>query len=171
MNRSENGSINLNNILQDALNPSTVYLRRGGTEYRKHDKVMQIKNNYDKNAFNGDIGIIKAIDLENKSLSVDYDGHAVEYEISELDELALSYAVTIHKSQGSEYPIVIVPLTMEFHIMLQRNLLYTAITRAKKAVIIVGSKQALECAVKNADVTKRNTGLVQRLRLFGNGRL
>ena len=163
MSRSENGAANLNTVLQAALNPNTASLKRGGTEYRLGDKVMQIKNDYDKNVFNGDIGIIKSIDMDSRVVCVDFDGRDVEYDISELDELVLSYAITIHKSQGSEYPVVIMPFTMQFFVMLQRNLLYTGITRAKKVIILVGSKKAVGCAVRNADVIKRNTGLAKRL--------
>jgi exodeoxyribonuclease V alpha subunit len=163
MSRSENGAINMNMVLQAALNPNTASLKRGGTEYRPGDKVMQIKNDYDKNVFNGDIGIIKSINMDSKSIYVDFDNNEVEYDVSELDELVLSYAITIHKSQGSEYAIVIIPLTMQFYMMLQRNLLYTGITRAKKVVVLVGSKKAIACAVRNSDVIKRNTGLGMRL--------
>ena len=163
MNRSENGAANLNIILQAALNPGTASLKHGGTEYRLGDKVMQIKNNYEKNVFNGDIGIIKSVDLDARTLSVIFDNQPVEYDISELDELVLSYAITIHKSQGSEYPIVIMPFTMQFYVMLQRNLLYTGITRAKKAIVLIGSKKALGFAVRNSDVAKKNTGLAKRI--------
>ena len=165
MNRSENGASNLNAILQAALNPNHdgSSLRRGGTEYRLGDKVMQIRNNYEKNVFNGDIGIIKSVDMDERALSVDFDNQIVEYDVSELDELVLSYAITIHKSQGSEYPIVIMPFTMQFYVMLQRNLLYTGITRAKKAIVLVGTKKAVSYAVRNSDVAKRNTGLAKRL--------
>ena len=162
MTRSENGSTNLNAVLQAALNPNTVALKRGGTEYRVGDKVMQIKNNYDKNVFNGDIGIIKTVDLNARAVTVSFD-NPVEYDISELDELALSYATTIHKSQGSEYPIVIMPFTMQFYVMLQRNLFYTGITRAKKAIVLIGTKKAVGFAVRNTDVAKRNTGLAKHL--------
>ena len=163
MTRSENGSSNLNEVLQAALNPSTSSLKRGGTEYRLGDKVMQIKNDYDKNVFNGDIGVIKSINMEERSVCVDFDNQNVEYDLSELDELVLSYAITIHKSQGSEYPIVVMPFTMQFFVMLQRNLLYTGITRAKKVIVLIGSKKAIGCAVKNSDVVARNTGLSKRL--------
>ena len=161
--RSENGASNLNAVLQSALNPAIASLKRGGTEYRIGDKVMQIKNNYEKNVFNGDIGIIQSADLDSRALAVSFDNQLVEYDISELDELVLSYAITIHKSQGSEYPIVIMPFTMQFFVMLQRNLLYTGITRAKKAIILIGTKKAVSFAVRNSDVTKRNTGLAKRL--------
>ena len=163
MTRSENGSSNLNMVLQEALNPNASLLKRGGTEYRLGDKVMQIKNDYDKNVFNGDIGVIKSINMEDRSICVDFDSQYVEYDLSELDELVLSYAITIHKSQGSEYPIVVIPFTMQFFVMLQRNLLYTGITRAKKVIVLIGSKKAIGCAVKNSDVVTRNTGLSKRL--------
>ena len=170
MNRSENGASNLNAVLQSALNPaiasfdsSVSSMKRGGTEYRVGDKVMQIKNNYEKNVFNGDIGIIQSADLDSRTLVVNFDNQLVEYEISELDELVLSYAITIHKSQGSEYPIVIMPFTMQFFVMLQRNLLYTGITRAKKAIVLIGTKKAISFAIRNSDVAKRNTGLAKRL--------
>ena len=163
MNRSENGSSNLNAVLQAALNPSAECVKRGGTEFRLGDKVMQIKNNYDKNIFNGDMGVISSIDAEDGGICVCFDGCEVSYEASELDELVLSYAVSIHKSQGSEYPVVIMPFTMQFFKMLQRNLLYTGITRAKKVLIMIGSKKAIGCAVKNANTSKRNTGLAGRL--------
>lgn len=166
MNRSENGASNLNCVLQSALNPNVVALKRGGTEFRVGDKIMQIKNNYSKNVFNGDKGLIRSINMDSRTVFVDFDGNLVEYDVSELDELVLSYAVTIHKSQGSEYPIVIMPFTMQFYTMLQRNLLYTGITRAKKAIILIGTKKAIDCAVRNSDVMERNTGLAKRLRCF-----
>jgi exodeoxyribonuclease V alpha subunit len=163
MARSVNGTTNLNAILQTALNPNRTLIIRRGLEYKQGDKVMQVKNNYDKNVFNGDIGIIQAIDPGSRIAVVEFDDREVEYDTSELDELVLSYAITIHKSQGSEYPIVVMPLTMQFMTMLQRNLLYTGITRAKKAIILVGSKKAISCAVENANIQKRNTGLSERL--------
>ncbi|OPX86147.1 MAG: ATP-dependent RecD-like DNA helicase [Pelotomaculum sp. PtaB.Bin104] len=164
MQRGETGAMNMNIQLQASLNKHSLSLRRGGTEYRLHDKVMQVRNNYDKNVFNGDIGIVSDVSIEDDSLTIDFDGVQVLYDISDLDEVVLSYATTIHKAQGSEYPIVIIPLTMQHFIMLQKNLLYTGVTRAKKIVIIIGSKKAIECAVKNNKVTERNTGLKDRLR-------
>ena len=164
MQRGENGAQNLNVLLQNAINTSPAMLRRGGVEYRLGSKVMQIKNNYDKECWNGDIGIITAVDEEDRSLSVSFDGDApVQYDITELDELVLAYATTIHKAQGSEYEIVILPLTMQHYMMLQRNLIYTGITRAKKAVVLVGTTKAIGMAVRNDSVTKRNTGLSARL--------
>ena len=139
-------------------------LKRGGYIFRTRDKVMQIRNNYEKEVFNGDIGVIASVDSEDHNLTVNFDGRYIEYDISELDELTLAYATTIHKSQGSEYPVVIMPVLMSHFIMLQRNLIYTGITRAKKALIIVGAKKALSFAIRNVTVDKRNTMLKERLR-------
>jgi exodeoxyribonuclease V alpha subunit len=163
MQRGVVGAATLNQKLQEAINPGTVGLRRAGVQYRVNDKVMQIRNNYDKEVFNGDMGIITSVDLDDKSLKVNFDGREVEYDISELDELVLSYATTIHKAQGSEYPIVVMPVLMNHFVMLQRNLIYTGITRAKKILVIVGTKKALAYAVKNVTVEKRNTMLKERL--------
>jgi exodeoxyribonuclease V alpha subunit len=164
MKRSETGSDNLNRVLQDALNKNTLLLRRGATEYRLKDKVMQIKNNYEKQIYNGDIGYICEIDQTDKTLSVNFDGNIVEYDILELDELVLSYAITIHKSQGGEFPAVVMPFSFSHFVMLGRNLLYTAVTRAKKAVVILGDAKAVSYAAKNNDSHKRNTTLSERLR-------
>ena len=164
MQRGVVGAMNLNKELQDALNPQTAMLRHGGTEYRLHDKVMQIRNNYDKEVFNGDIGIISAIKSEDRELTVLFDGATVNYDISELDELMLAYATTIHKAQGSEYPVVVIPILMTHYVMLQRNLIYTGITRAKKLLVMIGSRKALAIAIRNNSVTYRNTQLTRRLR-------
>ena len=163
MQRGVVGATNLNQALQAAVNPQGQGLKRGGYLFRTGDKVMQIRNNYDKEVFNGDIGIITYIDLEERTLQVCFDERTVEYDISELDELVLAYATTIHKSQGSEYPIVVIPVLMSHYIMLQRNLIYTGITRAKKILLLVGTKKALAYAVRNVTVTKRNTLLKERL--------
>jgi exodeoxyribonuclease V alpha subunit len=163
MKRGEAGSENLNRLLQAALNPSGVCLRRGATEYRKGDKIMQVKNNYEKQAFNGDIGVIDKVDLEEKSLTVLFDGRAVTYDVLELDELMLSYAVTVHKSQGGEFPIVVMPVTFKHYNLLQRNLLYTGVTRAKKVLVMLGEKRAVGYAVNNAISGNRNTDLAERL--------
>ena len=157
------GATNLNLALQEALNPQGDGLRRSGFIFRRNDKVMQIRNNYDKEVFNGDIGIIESVDLQNRTLKVNFDQHVVEYESSELDELVHAYATTIHKAQGSEYPIVVMPVLMNHYVMLQRNLIYTGITRAKKILVIVGTRKALACAVRNVTVTRRNTLLKERL--------
>jgi exodeoxyribonuclease V alpha subunit len=164
MRRGEAGADNLNRALQAALNPATLCLRRGASEYRLGDKVMQIRNNYDKLVFNGDIGIINHVDLEEKTLTVLFDERPIKYDILELDELVLSYAVTVHKSQGGEFPIVIMPVTFKHYALLQRNLLYTGVTRAKKVMVMLGEKSAVAYAVNNAESGKRNTALSERLR-------
>lgn len=161
--RGTAGAANLNIVLQEALNPSGAGIRRSGYIFRQNDKVMQIKNNYDKEVFNGDIGIIERVNLEERTLIINFDGRNVEYEDMELDEIVLAYATTIHKAQGSEYPIVVMPLLMEHYVMLQRNLVYTGITRAKKILVIVGTKKALAYSVRNLKVTERNTMLKERL--------
>lgn len=168
MQRGIIGAANLNQELQKALNPAESAgpgLRRGGYIFRPGDKVMQIRNNYDKEVFNGDIGVIRSVDTQEKNLTVRFDDRFVTYDISELDELVLAYAVTIHKSQGSEYPIVVIPVLMNHYIMLQRNLIYTAITRAKKVLVTAGTKKALSYAVRNVTVLKRNTMLSDRLQM------
>ena len=158
------GAANLNQILQEAMNPTRIFLHRGGTQYRLHDKVMQIRNDYDKEVFNGDIGTVTRVDMEERELTVDFDGRNVVYDVAELDELVLAYAVTIHKAQGSEYPIVVMPFTMSHFVMLQRNLLYTGVTRAKKILVLIGEKKAVYYAIKNEKTTERNTKLAERLR-------
>ena len=163
MQRGVVGAANLNAILQEALNNSTQSLSRSGYVFKKGDRVMQIRNNYDKDVFNGDIGVVNSIDQEDRSLTVDFDSHIVAYEVSELDELTLAYATTIHKSQGSEYPIVVIPIMMNHYVMLQRNLVYTAITRSKKVCVLIGQVKALAYAVHHQTVTDRNTLLKERI--------
>ena len=163
MQRGTVGAGNLNIELQNALNPAGPSLTRGGYTFRQGDKVMQIRNNYDKNVFNGDIGYITAVDTNERTLTVTYDSRLVEYDITELDEIVLAYAVTIHKSQGSEFPVVVMPVTMKHFVMLQRNLIYTGITRAKKICVLVGTTKALAYAIKQNTVSKRNTKLKERL--------
>ncbi len=165
MQRGVVGAANLNQELQRAINPgqSGQGLKRGGFLFRVHDKVMQIRNNYDKDVFNGDIGVIERVDMEERNLTVRFDDRLAEYDVTELDELVLAYASTIHKSQGSEYPIVVIPVLMNHYIMLQRNLIYTGITRAKKILVLVGTRKALSYAVHNVTVTSRNTMLKERL--------
>ena len=178
MQRGVVGATNLNLALQEALNAPeheifmrgrgavTVQkdcLRRSGFAFRADDKVMQIKNNYDKEVFNGDIGMIESVNAEDRSLKVNFDGRSIDYDVTDLDELVHAYATTIHKAQGSEYPIVVMPILMNHYVMLQRNLIYTGITRAKKILVMVGSKKALSYAVRNVTVTKRNTLLKERL--------
>lgn len=163
MQRGTVGATSLNQLLQEALNPQGEGLRRSGFVYRANDKVMQIRNNYDKEVFNGDIGIIETVNPGERVLKVNFDGRIVEYDVTELDELAHAYATTIHKAQGSEYPIVVMPVLMNHFVMLQRNLIYTGITRSKKIMVIVGTRKALAYAVKNVTVAKRNTLLKERL--------
>ena len=163
MQRGVIGAANLNQLLQQNLNPAQSWLTRGSHTYRLYDKVMQIKNNYDKEVFNGDIGMISDINTIDKELTVQFENRFVKYDITDLDELVHAYAITIHKSQGSEYPIVVMPVMMTHFIMLQRNLIYTGITRAKKLLVLVGTKKAIAYAVKHITVTKRNTRLKNRL--------
>lgn len=164
MQRGVVGAANLNLQLQQALNKNIDSISRGEYTYKYNDRVMQIRNNYTKDVYNGDIGIVENVDMEGRTLTVNFDDHLVEYEASELDELSLAYATTIHKSQGSEYPIVVMPVLMTHYVMLQRNLIYTGITRAKKICILIGQTKALNYAVKNLTVSKRNTLLKERLR-------
>lgn len=163
MQRGTVGAGNLNIELQNALNPTGPSLARGGYTFRQGDKVMQIRNNYDKNVFNGDIGYITAVDTNERTLTVTFDSRLIEYDITELDEIVLAYAITIHKSQGSEFPVVVMPVTMKHFIMLQRNLIYTGITRAKKICVLVGTTKALAYAIRQNTVSKRNTMLKERL--------
>ncbi|MBR3175105.1 MAG: ATP-binding domain-containing protein, partial [Oscillospiraceae bacterium] len=164
MQRGTAGAANLNLLLQKAVNPGEEGLRRGGVQFRKNDKVMQIRNNYEKEVFNGDIGFVQSVDLEDRTLWVSYDGRLVDYDVTELDELVLAYAATVHKSQGSEYPVVVMPVVTSHYVMLQRNLIYTGVTRAKKGMVLVGTRKALGYAVRNVSVRKRNTLLMQRLK-------
>lgn len=164
MQRSVVGAASLNIALQEAINPTGNNLSRGGFKYRQGDRVMQIRNNYDKDVYNGDIGTIQSVDLEDRSLKVQFEEKTIEYEDTELDELTLAYATTIHKSQGSEYPVVVIPLLMTHYVMLQRNLVYTGITRAKKICIIIGTTKALAYSIHNVTVLKRNTRLKERLK-------
>ena len=163
MQRGVVGAANLNMALQQALNHNTAALARGGYTFKEGDRVMQLRNNYDKDVYNGDLGYVRSVDMEERTLTVDFDGQLVEYEVSELDELTLAYATTIHKSQGSEYPIVVMPVLMTHYVMLQRNLIYTGITRAKKICVLVGQTKALAYAIHNMKVLKRNTRLKERL--------
>ena len=164
MQRGLVGAVNLNQRLQDTLNRTRIFLRRGGTEYRIHDKVMQIRNDYNKEVYNGDIGFISSVDMDERELTVNFEGRDVTYDATELDELVLAYACTIHKSQGSEYPIVVMPFMMTHYIMLQRNLLYTGVTRAKKILVLVGEKKAVSMAINNNKAVGRNTRLKERIR-------
>jgi exodeoxyribonuclease V alpha subunit len=163
MHRGSIGSASLNLELQKALNPGKEGLVRGGREFRVGDRVMQIRNNYDKEVFNGDIGRIKAIRYSDQALCVTVDGREVGYDFSELDELVHAYAISVHKSQGSEYPAVVIPVATQHYMLLQRNLIYTAMTRARRLVVMVGTRKALAMAVKNDTLVRRHTGLMPRL--------
>lgn len=163
MQRGVIGAAALNTRLQQLLNPQEQVLHRGGIVYGQWDKVMQIRNNYDKDVYNGDIGTVTKVDLDERMLYAEFDGRTVSYEVSELNELVLAYATTVHKSQGSEYPIVIMPIMMSHFVMLQRNLIYTGITRAKRIMILVGQKKALAYCIHNLTVDQRNSRLRQRL--------
>lgn len=163
MRRGPVGTDQLNMRLQEALNPSAFGIRRNGILFRVGDKVMQIRNNYDRDVYNGDMGFIQEIDMENSTVSVLFDEKLVQYDTTDLDEIMLAYAVTIHKSQGSEYPVVVLPVMMTHYIMLQRNLLYTGITRAKKCLVLLGSKKSIGIAIRNSSAGKRNSLLKERL--------
>jgi exodeoxyribonuclease V alpha subunit len=157
------GVANLNTELQKRLNPGESGITHGARDFRLRDKVMQIINNYDKDVFNGDIGWISKIDPEQREVAIDFDGRLVPYDYSDLDEIVLAYAVSVHKSQGSEYPVVILPVVTQHYRLLQRNLIYTGITRAKKLVIMIGTKKALAIAIRNNKPQRRYTLLSERL--------
>ena len=166
MYRSGTGVTALNAKLQERLNPPSPKKderKLAGALFRVGDRVMQTRNNYDKDAYNGDLGYITGIDLENQTLAVRIDDRPIEYEWSEADELALAYAVSVHKAQGSEYPCIVLPLFTQHYLMLQRNLLYTAVSRAKQLVVLVGTRRALAMAVKNNKPSERYSGLKERL--------
>ena len=163
------GVDNLNVLLREALNPGRD-INCGSRQFRLGDRIMQTRNNYDKEVFNGDVGFIRAIDLEESTVDVEYPEHVVKYGFDELDEVVPAYAITVHKSQGSEYPVVIMPASTLHYVMLQRNLLYTAITRASKLVVLVGTRKALAIAVKNNKIEERYTSLAERLRREMNKR-
>jgi exodeoxyribonuclease V alpha subunit len=166
MNRSILGARHLNERLQEVLRPAGTgsEITRFGWNFRVGDKIIQVVNDYKKEVFNGDIGFVQSIDAVNQELTVQYDTRRVVYDFGELDELALAYALTIHKSQGSEYSAVVIPLHTQHYLMLQRNLLYTGITRGKKLVVLVGTRKALALAVERQDTTRRYSALARRLR-------
>jgi exodeoxyribonuclease V alpha subunit len=164
MHRGDLGAGNLNLLLQEALTAGAVGLSRGARIFRVGDKVMQIRNDYDKEVWNGDIGRVVEADAAAQTLVVRFDDRPVSYGLDEIDELTLAYAATVHKSQGSEYASVVVPVHTQHYMMLQRNLLYTAVTRGKRLVVLVGSRKALGMAVRNAEIAMRCSGLAERLR-------
>jgi exodeoxyribonuclease V alpha subunit len=164
MNRGVTGARGINQALQETLNPPGEHsIDKFGYRYSVGDKVMQIENNYDKDVYNGDIGFVVGIDPDEQELTANFDGRAVTYPFGELDELVLCYATTIHKSQGSEYPVVIIPISTQHYMMLKRNLIYTGVTRGKQLVVLVGQKRALAIAVKGVQTDRRWSKLAERL--------
>ena len=166
MNRGSLGTVQMNRILQDSLNPKRngdPVVEKFGWEFRVRDKVIQTRNNYDKEVFNGDIGEVLKIDDFEREVVIGFDGRDVVYDFNELDEVSLAYAITIHKSQGSEFPVIVMPLAMQYFLLLQRNLVYTGITRGRRLVVLVGQKKALQTAVRNASAVRRFTALEKRL--------
>ncbi len=164
MNRGGLGVQVINLELQRLLNPhAEPRVRRFGNIFAPGDKVLQRVNNYDKEVFNGDIGRIRTIDLEQGLVTVDFDGRAIGYDLAELDELSLAYAASIHKSQGSEYPVVVIPLAMQHYQLLERNLLYTGVTRGKRLVVVIAEPRALHLAVRRQEAGRRITRLAERL--------
>ena len=164
MHKGLTGAENMNRELQKALNPGGDSVIRGDRTYLVNDKVMQIRNNYDKDIFNGDIGRITRILPDNQEVIISFNDRNVSYDYQELDEIVPAYAISVHKSQGSEYPAVIMPVLTEHYVMLQRNLIYTAVTRGRKLVVLVGSQKALAIGVKNNKTLKRYTLLKHRLK-------
>ncbi|MGE9296317.1 MAG: SF1B family DNA helicase RecD2 [Puniceicoccales bacterium] len=170
MHKGAGGVQRINEDLPAALNAESKGIIYGGTKFRVGDKVIQTRNNYEKGVFNGDLGRVSAVNAEAGTVAVDFDGNEIDYERPELLDLSLAYAITIHKSQGSEFPIVIIPLLKQHFVMLQRNLLYTAITRGRKKVFLVGDPAAYSMAVRNVESLRRLTGLGARLRdVFAGG--
>ena len=170
MNRSVLGARNLNQVLQDALNPAgqRPEVQRFGWTFRVGDRVIQTENNYNRDVFNGDLGVVEKINRVEQVLIISFEGRAVEYDFGDLDELSLAYALTVHKSQGGEYPCVVIPMHTQHYIMLQRNLLYTAVTRGKRLAVLVGAKRALRMAVSRQDTRRRHTALRRRLEEQGS---
>ncbi|MBV8884129.1 MAG: ATP-binding domain-containing protein [Chroococcidiopsidaceae cyanobacterium CP_BM_RX_35] len=166
MTRGETGTRNLNTVLQLLINPpgsDKAEIVRGGMTLRVGDRIIQKKNDYNREVFNGDMGVIAGIDLEEQAVTVQFAEREVSYDYADLDEMTLAWAVTIHKSQGSEYPVVILPIFMQHYMMLSRNLLYTGLTRAKQLAILVGPKKAIGLAVRQVKDQQRYTLLAQRL--------
>jgi exodeoxyribonuclease V alpha subunit len=163
MNKGPCGTRALNELLQQALNPAGEKIPFSARKLFRGDRVMQLRNDYEKDVFNGDVGLVTDFDREKHTVVVDFDGRPVSYESCELDDLDIAYAVTVHKSQGSEYPAVIIAMLSEHHVMLQRNLLYTAVSRGKRVVVLVGDPAAVNRAVNNARERLRYSRLAERL--------
>ncbi len=165
MNRGPLGAHALNRELQELLNPRGREIRAGDRALREGDRVIQLRNNYDKLVFNGEIGRIVAVDPERGRVGVAFEDNHAEYDLADLDELGLAYAISVHKSQGSQYPAVVIPIHQSHYLMLRRNLLYTAITRAERVCVLVGTRSALMQAVRNEDERRRFSRLADRLRI------
>jgi exodeoxyribonuclease V alpha subunit len=165
MNRSLLGARNLNQVLQTALNPGDggPEVQRFGWTFRIGDRAIQTENDYNRDVFNGDLEVVEKTIRIEQDMVVNFEGRQVEYDCGDLDELALAYILSIHKSQGSEFPCVVIPVHTQHYMMLQRNLLYTAVTRGKKLVVLVGTKKALGMAVRRQDASQRCTALRKRL--------
>jgi exodeoxyribonuclease V alpha subunit len=163
MHKGEVGTVALNRLLQERLNPDGRELVRGQRAYRVGDRILQLRNNYDKEVFNGDLGRILAIDTEDETLGAEFDGREVEYGFDELDEIGLAYAISVHKSQGSEYPAVVMPVVSQHYMLLQRNLIYTGLTRARKLAVLMGSRRAMHMGLGNERGRQRHTSLAVRL--------
>ncbi len=163
MHKGEVGTLALNRLLQERLNPTGRELVRGQRQYRAGDRILQLRNNYDKDVFNGDLGKILDFDLKDEVLTAEFDGREVEYDFEELDEIGLAYAISVHKSQGSEYPAVVMPVVTQHYMLLQRNLIYTGLTRARKLALLMGSRRAMHMGLGNVRGRQRNTTLALRM--------
>jgi len=166
MYRGSMGVTNLNEMLQEALNPpapNRPERRMGGRTLRVGDRLMQTRNNYEKGVYNGDIGRLAVLDRVEQTVVIDFEGRTVVYDWTDLDQVVHAFAISVHKAQGSEYPAVVIPMTMQHYLMLQRNLLYTAVTRARRLVVLVGTKKAIAVAVRNSKVSRRHSALDWRL--------
>ena len=167
MNRGSLGVRELNTALQQVLNPARpgqVSVEKFGWRFQIGDKVIQTENDYDKDVFNGDIGIVERIDSVEHEVTIRFDDRLVKYDFGELDEISLAYAITIHKSQGSEFPAVVIPLATQHYMLLQRNLVYTGITRGKRLLVLIGQRKALAIAVHNDCPQRRYSGLLTSLK-------
>jgi exodeoxyribonuclease V alpha subunit len=172
MHKGEVGTSALNQLLQERLNPARGReLKRGYATFRPGDRVLQLRNNYDKEVFNGDLGWVHEVDPEEGTLSVDFDGNLVAFDATELEDLTLAYAVSVHKSQGCEYPAIVVPVVTQHYVLLMRNLLYTALTRARRLAVFIGSEKALATGLSNITSGQRMTHLQHRIRHIFAGNL
>jgi exodeoxyribonuclease V alpha subunit len=168
MNRGPAGAIALNEALRAALNPSGPLLEHGSRSFRMGDKVMQLRNDYEHGIFNGDTGVVSALDLEDGAMTVRFDEREVTLQSADIDDVVLAYACTVHKAQGSEFPVVVIPLLTTHFVMLSRNLLYTAVTRGKRLVVLVSDPKALELALREPLREERRSALATRIAAFAN---